>query len=156
VNKKFIADLMPDHPIYIPLLPKTAQDVIGKPHPESTPAVKNLTAEGFKFANMVDIFDGGPVLTCPRDEIRSVKESRRLPVASIVPGPVESSTYIICNAHGDERFRACKGTLKIDEPDGVTITGAVARALNVTAGDPVRFVVMQAPGASPPSRSVIP
>jgi delta 1-pyrroline-5-carboxylate dehydrogenase len=39
-----------------------------------------------------------------------------------VPGPVESSTYIICNAHGDERFRACKGTLKIDEPDGVTIT----------------------------------
>src|SRR5262245_16503826 len=50
INKKFIADLMPDHPIYIPLLPRVAQEVIGKPHPESAPAVKNLTAEGFKFA----------------------------------------------------------------------------------------------------------
>jgi len=160
VNKKFIADLMPDHPIYIPLLPSGAQDVIGKPHPESTPAVKNLTAEGFTSANMVDIFDGGPVLTCPRDEIRSVKESRKLPVTSIVPGPIESSTYIICNGQGDEQFRACKAPLKIDElvggDGGVTITGTVARVLNVTAGDPVRFVVMQAPGASPPSRSVIP
>jgi arginine N-succinyltransferase len=156
VNKKFIADLMPDHPIYIPLLPKSAQDVIGKPHPESAPAVKNLTAEGFKFANMVDIFDAGPVLSCPRDEIRSVKESRRVSVASIVPGPIESSTYIICNTHGDERFRACKATLTLDEPQGATITGSLARALNVTAGDRIRFVVMQAPGASPPSRSVIP
>jgi hypothetical protein len=33
VNKKFIAELMPRHPIYIPLLPLDAQAVIGKPHP---------------------------------------------------------------------------------------------------------------------------
>ena len=46
MNKKFIADLMPDHPIYIPLLPYSAQEVIGKPHKESAPAVKNLKAEG--------------------------------------------------------------------------------------------------------------
>ena len=39
VNKKFIADLMPDHPIYIPLLPPEAQAVIGKPHAESAKAV---------------------------------------------------------------------------------------------------------------------
>ena len=35
INKKFIAELMPKHPIYIPLLPKDAQDVIGKPHKDS-------------------------------------------------------------------------------------------------------------------------
>ena len=155
VNKKFIADLFPDHPIYIPLLPKSAQDVIGKPHPESAPAVKNLTAEGFKSANMVDIFDAGPVLTCLRDEVRSVKESRQVVVASIVPGPIEGSTNILCNTHGDEHFRACKGAAHLT-PEGATITGPVARALKVTVGDAIRYVVMQAPGASPPSRSVIP
>src|SRR5947209_2125521 len=37
VNKKFIADLMPRHPIYIPLLPQDAQAVIGKCHPQSLP-----------------------------------------------------------------------------------------------------------------------
>ena len=47
VNKKFIADLMPEHPIYIPLLPKSAQDVIGRPHKDGAHAMKNLEAEGF-------------------------------------------------------------------------------------------------------------
>jgi len=31
-SKKFIADLMPKHPIYIPLLPEAAREVIGKVH----------------------------------------------------------------------------------------------------------------------------
>src|SRR5207244_699397 len=75
VNKRFIADLMPRHPIYIPLLPKTAQEVIGKPHPESQRAVTNLEAQGFKFNNQVDIFDAGPVMICPRDEVKTVKRS---------------------------------------------------------------------------------
>jgi arginine N-succinyltransferase len=156
VNKKFIADLMPDHPIYIPLLPYSAQQVIGQPHPESAPAVKNLTAEGFRPAGMVDIFDGGPVLTCPRDEVRSVKESRREIVTSVVPGALEGSTYMICNVHGDENFRACKGPVDTSGPEGVRITEAVAAALKVRSGDAIRFVLMQAPGASPPSRSVVP
>jgi arginine N-succinyltransferase len=157
VNKKFIADLMPDHPIYIPLLPKSAQDVIGQPHPESKPAVKNLAAEGFAYANMVDIFDAGPVLSAKRDEIRTVRESRKGTVAAIVRDGVESSTHILCNANGDADFRACKGPIDTSAAaDGVTINASVAKALKVTVGDPVRYVVMQAPGASPPSRSVVP
>lgn len=156
VNKKFIADLMPDHPIYIPLLPYSAQQTIGKPHPESAPAVKNLSAEGFAFANMVDIFDAGPVLSAPRDEIRTVKESRKARIAAIVPGPIGSSTYMICNTAGDESFRACKGQIDTSGADGIRITEAAANALNVKMGDELRFVVMQAPGASPPSRSVVP
>src|SRR5207302_321780 len=47
VNKRFIADLMPKHPIYIPLLPKDAQAVIGKVHEQTEPALRMLEAEGF-------------------------------------------------------------------------------------------------------------
>ena len=37
VNKKFIADLMPRFPLYVPLLPPAAQAVIGQVHPETRP-----------------------------------------------------------------------------------------------------------------------
>jgi arginine N-succinyltransferase len=156
VNKKFIADLMPDHPIYIPLLPYSAQQVIGQPHTESAPAVKNLKAEGFVFANMVDIFDAGPVLIAPRGEIRTVKESRKMKVIEIASTPIESSTYMICNTAGDETFRACKGQIDTSLQDGIRITESVAKALSVQVGDELRFVVMQAPGESPPSRTIVP
>ena len=46
VDKRFIADLMPKHPIYIPLLPKEARDVIGQVHPQSRPAAKILSGRG--------------------------------------------------------------------------------------------------------------
>ncbi len=64
VNKKFIADLMPKHPIYIPLLPAEAQEVIGRVHPDTEPALKMLEDEGFRRCGMVDIFEAGPVVRC--------------------------------------------------------------------------------------------
>ena len=48
-SKKFIADLMPKHPIYIPLLPEDAQKVIGEVHENTLPALKVLEKEGFEF-----------------------------------------------------------------------------------------------------------
>ena len=54
-DKQFIADLMPRHPIYVPMLPEPAQMCIGKVHAETEPAVKLLKQEGFRFANAVDI-----------------------------------------------------------------------------------------------------
>jgi len=41
------------------LLPKTAQEVIGKPHPESQRAVTNLEGAGFKFKQPGGYFDAG-------------------------------------------------------------------------------------------------
>src|SRR6202012_5011720 len=45
VNKRFIADLMPKHPIYITLLPREAQAVIGKVHDQTEPAMAMLQQE---------------------------------------------------------------------------------------------------------------
>ena len=145
VNKKFIAELMPDHPIYIPLLPADAQAVIGRPHKDSERAVKNLEGEGFRFANMVDIFDAGPVVSCPRDEIRTVRASRRAVVASIGDGPVNSTEYMIGTT--TEKFRACRGTLLVGSRDGVHVGADVAAALELNVGDAVRIVEMSPPPA---------
>ncbi len=138
VNKKFIADLMPDHPIYIPLLPAEAQAVIGKPHHESERAVKNLEAEGFSFANSVDIFDAGPVMIAQRDEIRTVKQSRRATVAAIVDHEIPGATYMIGTT--TTNFRACKGGVEEKDRERVRITAETAAALEIHVGEPVRIV----------------
>lgn len=74
-DKTFIADLMPRHPIYIALLPLDAQQALNKPHPLTEPALKLLEQEGFSPTGEIDIFEGGPIISCPAAEIRSIKNS---------------------------------------------------------------------------------
>ncbi len=146
VDKKFIADLMPRHPIYLALLCHEAQDVVGKVHPQSAPAAEILRDEGFRDSGMVDIFDAGPVVSCPRDEIRAVRESRRAVVEEIVDELPPSQAHIIATPR--KEFRACKGMLQATAT-GVRLPGREALALNVKVGDPVRYVSMK-----PPARDV--
>jgi len=137
VNKRFIADLMPKHPIYIPLLPVDAQAVIGQVHEQTEPAMKMLQDEGFRRCGLVDIFEGGPVVRCALNEVRSVKESVLAPVAEITEGPIESGPYVLSNGRQD--FRACEGPLQASEA-GVRIKMQHAMALRVRVGDMVRYV----------------
>ena len=58
-DKQFIADLMPDHPIYIPMLSPEAQAVIGEVHPEARPALRLLEQEGFRFDERAKRATGG-------------------------------------------------------------------------------------------------
>jgi arginine N-succinyltransferase len=144
VNKKFIADLMPDHPIYIPLLPYSAQAVIGVPHEQSRGAVKNLQEEGFMFSGMVDIFDAGPVMTCQRDVIRSIRLSRKRPVLEVVSGEIVpgSAGPFMMGTIGQD-FRACKGALDETDAGGVRIDQACADILHLRKGDELRYVELR-------------
>jgi arginine N-succinyltransferase len=138
VNKRFIADLMPEHPIYIPLLPPDAQAVVGKVHEQTEPAMKMLEDEGFRRSGQVDIFEGGPVVRCALNEIRTVKESVMTPISDIVDGPFESETHIICNGRQD--FRACIGPLALRADGSVRLGIQQAMALRLKVGDSVRFI----------------
>ena len=145
VNKKFIADLMPDHPIYTQLLPNSAQEVIGRPHKDSVAAVKNLEDEGFVFAGRVDIFDAGPVVTCLRDQIRTVRMSQRGKIARITDAPMQSPVHMVCTTGAAADFRACKSVIEVNAADGgVRLPDATAAALDVRIGDEVRFVPLHA------------
>ncbi len=151
VNKKFIADLMPTHSIYIPLLPPAAQAVIGKAHEGSRPALKNLETEGFRFNGMIDIFDAGPCVSCPRDDIRTVRESRSGVVAEITRRELSPPGYMVCTGSaGGTEFRASLGCMEVDADGGVCLTTSVARALNVRPGDRVRFAPLRPLAPVPP------
>ncbi len=79
-DNQFILDLMPKYPIYCDLLPDEARAVIGECHVDGRGARKLLEWEGFRWDHVVDIFDGGPLLSVSRDAIRTLRETRRAPL----------------------------------------------------------------------------
>lgn len=142
VDKKFIADLMPRHPIYIPLLPASAQAVIGCVHADTGPALRLLEEEGFRRCDMVDIFEGGPMVRSPLREIRSVRCSQRAVVGKVMENAPVSSPMLVANTKHD--FRACKGTIELSGRGEARIGSDVAAALQVKVGDAIRFVTARA------------
>lgn len=136
-SKKFIADLMPKHPIYLPLLPKEAQDVIGCVHRNTKPAKAMLEKEGFEFREFVDIFDGGPTLHCERARIRSVRDSRSGPVSEIVAKHSGSDDWVIANTDLD--FRCCRGAVTWND-SGAVIDQETAERLGLLPGDLLRSI----------------
>jgi arginine N-succinyltransferase len=141
-DKRFIAELMPRYPIYIPLLPPEARAVIGVVHPQSRPALQLLEQEGFSFSGMVDIFEAGPVVSCRRDEIRTLRYSRRQRIAEISAAlPLSGPEYII--ASRTEGFRACKGPADMIAEDKVRLPPDIAAMLEVRQGDEVRMAALR-------------
>ncbi len=137
-KKGFIADLMPKLPIYINLLSKEAQAVIGKVHDNTKPALKLLEREGFTCRNYVDIFDAGPTVECDRRNIESVRHSIRAKVQ--VSEHASSQDYLIANT-SFEHFRATAAKGAYDqESESVILAPDVAKALEVSEGDFVRML----------------
>jgi len=74
-NKAFIAELLPQSPIYVPLLPEAAQWAIGQLHPVAELPFSILLDEGFDTETYVDIFDGGPTVDARVAMLRTVRQS---------------------------------------------------------------------------------
>jgi len=137
-DKQFILDLAPRHPIYVELLPEPARAVIGKVHPQGIPAMALLESEGFRTNGLVDIFDAGPTVSCLRDNIRTVRDTRALKV--VIGNDIQAELPALISTNTLGNFRAVRVKADIDG-DNVTIHSDAAAALKVKAGDTVRVKV---------------
>lgn len=134
-DNQFILDLMPSHLIYLDLLPKPARDVIGKTHPAGAGALRLLEQEGFRYERYIDIFDGGPLVSCGTDEVATLRESRLMTVAGAVQGePVRA--LVSTDRLGD--FRCVQTEVTLGE-GAVGLDEATRRALDATTGQTVRI-----------------
>lgn len=79
-KKSFIAELMPQYPLYVTYLAEEAQKAIGEVHVDTAPARRLLEEEGFYFEGYIDIFDGGPVEQVRISELRSSRLSELVEV----------------------------------------------------------------------------
>jgi arginine N-succinyltransferase len=139
-QKVFIAELMPKYPIYVNLLSKEAQNVIGEVHDKTRPALRLLQSEGFNCQGYVDIFDGGPTVEANINNIRTIQNSDLYKVNIVESIEAENaSQWMLCNL-SVENFRATavETTLNKDGELTVNLTSEVAEALQVSANDQVR------------------
>ncbi|HEY5552859.1 MAG TPA: arginine N-succinyltransferase, partial [Opitutaceae bacterium] len=131
-NKDFIADLMPEHPIYITLLPPDVQAVIGRVHLETEPALAMLRQEGFAETGEVDIFDAGPLMRVEIAKIRTVSASKVAKVASLLNDEPPSPARLVANRSLD--YRCCLASVAGHEDGTVSLSRAAASALGVAEG----------------------
>lgn len=149
-GKEFIGDLMPKHPLYVPLLPPDAADVIGRPHRDARAAMKTLLEEGFRYRGQVDIFDAGPIVEAEVEEIRTIRERRKAKITRVGEELPEGEPFLMSNARMD--FRACIGKVETAGDGGIAIDREAADLLNLSEGEMVAFSPVGA-GASRLSES---
>ncbi len=137
-NKTFIAELMPQYPIYVPLLPADAKLAIGQLHPVAELPFSILLEEGFEADTYIDIFDGGPTVEARIPAVRSIAANRRLRVNRTEPAVGAKQTYLIANT-ATEEFRATIADLVVPVGDELlSLSPELADRLEVASGDDVR------------------
>lgn len=136
-DNSFIAELMPRHPIYVPMLTPEARACIGKVHKDTVAARRILEGEGFRYQNYVDIFDAGPTLETHIDDIQTIYDSRRLTVRTGGGEPAATACVLATTEHAHYRCTLTHALID-DAAQTVTIKAGEAEVLGVTDGDVVR------------------
>jgi arginine N-succinyltransferase len=139
-SRSFLAELMPQYPIYVPMLPQAAQDCIGRVHPDGQEAVEILEREGFQTNSYIDLFDGGPTLYARTANIRSIARSETTPASP--GGPIDARGRYLVSNDSLENFRAIVADLDYIPGQPVTLDAAMCAALKVSEGRQVRLVAL--------------
>jgi arginine N-succinyltransferase len=136
-NKEFIRGLFPEGTIYASLLPKQARDVIGKVGAQTRGVEKMLRRIGFRYAERVDPFDGGPHFTALTDEVSLVQRTQKVRVSGFVKkGEHAKVRGLVARSYDAEPyFRAVLSPIVLGEDDDAHVGEAAARHLEAGLGD---------------------
>lgn len=137
ISKRFIAELMPEHPIYLPLLPESAQKVVGQVHRNTEPALAMLKKQGFRHQGLVDIFDGGPVVHAETRSIATIALSREYTVDQVTDFD-QTHVPLHMIAATEENFAVTVSGVNFQE-GRVQISPAAAAALQLESGSRIRI-----------------
>ena len=138
-NKEFIKSLFPDGVVYASLLPRNAQEAIGKVGAQTRGVEKLLKRIGFRYADRIDPFDGGPHFTAPTDEIALVQRTRRARIGDVAaPGAAGVGKGLCAKELPTSPFiRIVMSDVRDLGDRGVGIDTETARHLDLQVGDEV-------------------
>ncbi len=138
-NKEFIKGLFPEGTIYASLLPKQAQDVIGKVGLQTRGVEKMLKRIGFRYAERVDPFDGGPHFTAQTDEVSLVARTRLAKVKKISTAEVTSKQRALVSVDLPQApyFRSVLAPFVDTGEDEIALSEATASHLGVSTDQDV-------------------
>ncbi|HJR28470.1 MAG TPA: arginine N-succinyltransferase, partial [Pseudomonas sp.] len=139
-SRTFLAELMPQYPIYVPMLPPAAQACIGRIHPDGQEAFDILEREGFETNSYIDLFDGGPTLYARTSNIRSIARSQTAAVQTGSSIDARGS-YLVSN-DSLTGYRAIVAELDYHAGQPVALSDEMCAALNVTATSAIRLIAL--------------
>jgi len=135
-SKTFMSELIPQHPVYVPLLPDEAAGNIAKNHPAANRICQLLYREGFHQSKFIDPFDGGPVL---KGQLQYTHTFRNIRFKKAKPSDVVGGMKYLISNQSQQDFRCVIGTLVDGIGDTIRISLEVAHALNVRDGDAIAY-----------------
>lgn len=140
--KSQVAALLPRHPVYVPFLTEDAQNAIGKVGTQAAAFCALLEREGFAFHGNVDIVDAGPIVECPINRLRTVRQggAGTLTSAAAPAGQSGASSGLVCAGSTVHAFRAAQARLSVVNGQ-VSVEQGVVNALAVTPGASVRYLL---------------
>jgi arginine N-succinyltransferase len=144
-NKEFIRGLFPEGTIYASLLPPQAQEVIGKVGAQTRGVEKLLRRIGFRYADRVDPFDGGPHFTAITDEVTLVRDTQQVRVAALLePSAAPKTRGLVAVERPDAPwFRSVLAPFEHRSSDSCALDAGAAEALGVKAGDAVWLLPLE-------------
>jgi arginine N-succinyltransferase len=132
-NKEFIKSLFPSGDVYVSLLPRDAQEVIGKVGRETRGVEKMLRRIGFQYCNRIDPFDGGPHFRAATDEILLVRRTHRGPAKPVADFEGQRA-LVATDLREAPYFRATSSPIRFDDGGAVLVPRAVFDFLGVAEG----------------------
>ncbi len=136
-SRTFIAEMMPQHPIYVPLLTPEAQKALGQADARAAATCALLYREGFKSSKHFDIFDGGPTLLGERDELLTIRQTQQKQMrrSDINMG----MRYMVAN-QSLAQFRCTLTQMTDGIGEVLRLNRAVADLLELDDGDDMTYV----------------
>jgi arginine N-succinyltransferase len=135
-NKEFVRDLFPRGDIYASVLSPEAQDVIGKVGTQTKGVEKMLRRIGFRYAERVDPFDGGPHFVAQADEITLVSETKKVRLAGPLSGTDSGVLALVGRDYSEPPwFRAVYVPAALEPKGAVRIPAEAIERLSVGEGD---------------------
>lgn len=142
-GSQFISDLMPKYPVYLDLLPESAQKVVGECNDHSIPAKRLLEQEGFQWKGYVDIFDAGPSMQCDRQHIEILRKAKHCKISGTHTKTLDPKAqhYILSNGNL-ENYKISFAPLEVEE-NKVIIPENILRELDLSVGDSIDIMPMK-------------
>ena len=141
-NKEFIRTLFPQGPIYASLLAPEAQALIGQVGPDTKGVEHMLRSVGFRYANRIDPFDGGPHFHAKTDDVTVVQATRLLTVqhvAPLPPGAPTSQGLVAVDLEDAPYFSAAVATVALVSGH-LVVPPMLAQTLGIAVGSQVGFL----------------
>jgi arginine N-succinyltransferase len=140
-DKTFIRDLFPRGEVYASLLSQDAQDVIGRVGAQTRGVERMLRRVGFRYAERIDPFDGGPHFVANADEVSLIQQTRAATFGGeLSPGDLGEGPRLLVSREDKQapyfravacRAREADGKLLLPQGHGELIAATAGDSLQV-------------------------